>query len=349
MFEQVDSEDQLYKKLQQNREEQSRLAAEEKELRRQAKDRGFEFDDVNHTTRQAKSTTQADDLAKRYFERLRDGKTQQLIRQNRALQGVEIGQGLITIIGAPPGFGKTALAMQIVFDALALDSSLTATIANAETTFDGLLRRELSRRSRIKSDDIRFGTLTSLELDEIQAIITAITPTLARIAVVDECNLANVQRLIDEPPGLLIVDYLQKFSPPGSDARAGVGQVMATMRTLAKADWAVVCLSATARQSNGKHDVKELSISSYRDSGEIEFNADSCYLLVDDGPIDQGCDYIRKTTLKHVKNRHGAKVDRQLRFHMPRMSFEAFEPVPQRHDEFAEYEFSDDPFSGGEL
>jgi len=275
-------------------------------------------------------------LGEQYLARLRAGETQRLIAQRSALHGIEIGKGLLTILGAPPGAGKTALIMQITNDALQLDPTLTATIANAETSFDGLLRREITRRTRIKSEHIRFGDITEAELAEIENVVSDMMPILERIEIVDDCNLGNLLKLIDRPPGLLVVDYLQKFTPTGSDPRIGVNQVMAAMRTLAKADWAVVCLSATSRASKGHGGDKDLSMASYRDSGEIEFNADSCYLLVDEGPLD--AEYIRLTELKHVKNRHGAKRDRKLRFHMPQMSFEAYEGEPVRFGEFDEYE-----------
>jgi hypothetical protein len=343
------TDDELFRAYQQATEQAETLTAQAAELKRQAKERGVEVESAHESPKREVVTRPASELALLYIERLRAGKVHQLIPQSDALEGIEVGSGLITIIGAPPGFGKTALAMQIVFDGLRLDPQLTATIANAETTFDGLLRRELARRSKIKSDNIRFGRLTHDELAEIESIVADISPVLSRIAIVEDCTLGNIRKLYDEPPGLLVIDYLQKFSPPGADARTGVGQVMAEMRVLAKAGWAVVCLSATARQQNGKGEPKELTISSYRDSGEIEFNADSCYLLVDCGPIDASCEYIRKTELKHVKNRHGAKVDKPLRFHMPRMSFEAQEEV-KRHSEFDAYEFdepSDNPFAQG--
>jgi replicative DNA helicase len=282
-------------------------------------------------------------LAEQYLTRLRAGETQGLITLPPLLSGIEIGKGLLTIIGAPPGAGKTAFVMQMAFDALRLDPSLTVTIANAETTFEGLLRREITRVTRIDSDRIRFGNLKPFELDAVERAVNDLLPMLDRIEIISDCNLGNLAKLIDRPPGLLIPDYLQKFSPPNCDPRLGVNQVMATMRTLAKAYWAVVCLSATTRTAKGHADTKELSLSSYRDSGEIEFNADSCYLLVDEGPLEK--EYIRLMELRHVKNRHGAKVNRKLRFHMPRMTFEAHQSEPIRFGEFDEYEFEEDSHS----
>ncbi len=66
-----------------------------------------------------------------------------------------------------------------------------------------------------------------------------------------------------------------------------------------------------------------MGLTSFKESGEIEFNADSAYVLNDHGPIDPAKPYITKVTLRHVKNRHGQCKDFMLQFHKPRMEFSA--------------------------
>lgn len=324
-----------------------------KELREQAKPQEDETTSEAEPAPPPKPvTTPAGRLLTQYLNQIRAGELPQLIRQPGVLSGIEVGAGLITIIGAPPGFGKTALAMQVMFDALELDDALSAVVANAETSFDGLLRRELTRCTynrelgSIDSDAIRFGRLTPHELERITTAAGELIPRLQRVSVLnDPCNVIQLHKLRGEPPGLLIVDYLQKFAPADKDARQGVNEVVGTLRSLAKLGWAVLCLSATKRDTNGKHNSKELGLSSFRESGEIEYNADSAYVMVDNGEL--GASYIRHVTLSHCKNRHGAKVDRQLQFHMPRMAFselptQELEPVghPEFHgNPFATQEF----------
>lgn len=286
-------------------------------------------------------TSPASHLLVQYFNRIKSGELQQLTKQPPALEGIEIGPGLLTVFGAPPGFGKTALAMQVMFDALALEPELLATVANAETTFDGLLRRELTRTTRINSDAIRFGNLTEHDLAKITDAVAELIPRMQRVNVLNDPNtLSQLLRLRSEPPGMLIVDYLQKFAPSDRDARQGVGDVMAGLRMLAKLDWTIVCLSATSRGKDGKHDSKQLNLSSFRESGEIEYNADSAYLLLDNGPTNEQTPYIRHVTLQHVKNRHGAKIDRELMFHMPAMSFDF---LPSASNEFGRVVNPNDP------
>jgi len=268
-------------------------------------------------------TIPAVQLLDEYHEQLSSGRQEQLISLSSVLNGIEIGPGLLSVFGCGPGGGKTTLAMQICFEAVERDPNVKIVIANAETAFSGLLRRELTRMTGIKSHKIRFGPIDESEQSRIRSSVDELRPRLTRMEILQECSLAGLQALRSEPPGGVVVDYLQKFSPSG-DPRQGTNQVMATLRDLARLGWWVLCLSATAR-TNGKggsgHDSKQLSQASYRESGDIEFNADSCYLLIDNGEVD-GDKFKRNVTLSHVKNRHGAKYDRQLVFNMPEQRFE---------------------------
>lgn len=49
-----------------------------------------------------------------------------------SLSRLEIGPGLVTLIGGAPGSGKTAFTMQIVVDALRLTDSLRVVVCNIE-------------------------------------------------------------------------------------------------------------------------------------------------------------------------------------------------------------------------
>ncbi|QDV25955.1 DnaB-like helicase C-terminal domain-containing protein [Aureliella helgolandensis] len=271
-------------------------------------------------------TTSAIKLLDGYMDDIHSGTLPQLIRQRDALDGIEVGFGLLTVLGGPPGTGKTVIASQVAFDAIELNADLQVIIANAEMHFSALLRREFTRRTRIKSDDLRFGRLTQYERERIDEVASDIRATLLRVQVVEECNLFNLARLAGEKPSLIIVDYLQKFAPSGKDLRIGVGEVAATLRRLCLRGHAVLALSATKRDSKGSHNATELSLSSFKESGEVEYNADSAYVLRDEGAL--GEEWRRRVTLACVKNRHGAQKDFKLEFDRPRMEFLARTPQP---------------------
>jgi replicative DNA helicase len=284
------------------------------------------------------------ELLDEYIGKLRTGDVPQLHKLGDALDGLEVCAGLITIIGAPPGAGKTALASQIVFEACQCNPDLIAYVANAEMSFQAIARRELTRITRIDSDKIRFANLSAWELSQIEEAAAELRKSLERVKFILNPTHGSLLELLTHEPGLIVVDYLQKFSPPDVDARIGVNQVMTTLRRLASHGMSVLALSATKRDAKGGHASKELSLSSFRESGEVEFNADSAYVLRDDGSME-GKEFVRRVTLGHVKNRHGKKLDRTLRFDMPKMSFEQIEePEPPREKIFDDWNNADQGF-----
>jgi replicative DNA helicase len=266
------------------------------------------------------ATTPAASVLDDYINDLLAGSVAQLLPQYSALEGIEVGPGLVTILGAYPGVGKTALCSQIMFDALELKPDLSAVIANAETGFDVLLRRQLTRITRIPSKSIRFGLLTEDDKDRIRKAATELRPRLERVSVLNHpYTILNLLALLDRQPGLLICDYLQLFlAPEAKDPRLGVNGVMNGLRRLAKEGWSVIAISATSRPTK---DNKLLTIHSLRESSEIEFQADSIYLLHDLGPVSGDKEWLRNVTLEHAKNRHDQQVHFELEFHRPRMEF----------------------------
>lgn len=282
-------------------------------------------------------------LFESYLTRLRQGEGDKLYRLPQMFSGVEIGPGLISIIGAPPGSGKTAVSSQMLFGALERTPALTAVIANAEMTFDVLVRRELARRTGIADQKLRFAKdLTPSDFELIEDAAVELTPLMERIDFAEPPFSYERLKEIRETykPGFLILDYLQKFAP-GGDPRVGVNAVMAELREFAFGGWAVLAMSSTSRTkgpSGASHDSSKLNLASFKESGEVEFNTDSAYILCDAGPHD-GNEFVRKIKFTCVKNRHSEKVSKDLLFDMPRMSFE------EDTSEGEEWDPSNDPFA----
>ena len=240
-----------------------------------------------------------------------------------------LAPGKITIIGAPPGTGKTALASQIVFEALERMPDIHLFIANAEMNISDLLKRELARRADLTLKQVSRG-LNALPEEEKAKLLNTFDTIAAEVTRTRHlmppfnCEELKVLTLYDTP-GILLVDYLQKFKSPSVDSRAGVDQVMSCLRDLASHGWAILALSATARSQSkkGGHDPNALSMSSFKDSGEIEFNADAAYLLRNKSDDHAA---IKDIDLDCVKNRSGSRHIQYLRFHGEFMRFENLTP-----------------------
>ena len=253
------------------------------------------------------------------------------------LAGFELCPGKITIVGAPPGTGKTTLASQACFHAIANHPDVGLWIANAEMEPGVLTKRELARRSGVPYRKIRFATYSGAEKVKVQQAGVELTPLMARTSLM--APPYTMERLIEalpETPGIVVLDYLQKFrSSKHHETHEGIEAVMGLMRYIAMAGWAVLALSSTARQegSGNKHDSKKLDMGSFRGSGEIEFQADFAYVLRDLSGDAQG---DKSMQLDCVKNRHDSRESIELTFVGKTMRFEA--AMPQRHAEFDGYE-----------
>jgi replicative DNA helicase len=125
---------------------------------------------------------------------------------------------------------------------------------------------------------------------------------------------------------VLTLDYLQRFSlGTERDQRERIDAMVAALRRFCDAGAAVLCAAAVARQKSATGSTYSgLSLASFRGSSELEFGADSCYLLVPDR------DRVG-VTFQCEKNRHGPTEDIRTTFDR---SVQAFAPAPPGLDRF---------------
>jgi replicative DNA helicase len=254
---------------------------------------------------------------------------------NKAWDALEIGPGLIPVIGAPPKRGKTALCMQIVADILAHNPNLTAYIANVELSPSALMMRLLARASGLAASDLRFGlrwrdSLERLALGETR--LSAISDRL--VFYVGPFALDALRQAFSEAgagPGLLVIDYLQRLrlvsGEAPKDTRIELESVMTALRGLADAGLGIIAISAVARARSFKgSDYETLGLASLRGSSEIEYGADSVWLL--HGPDDEaGTSPGTENMLvfECAANRHGDTARIPLAFNKKLMTFNVIE------------------------
>jgi replicative DNA helicase len=240
------------------------------------------------------------------------------------LPGFELTPGHVSLLGGAPGAGKTALAMQVVFEALRHNDRLKAVVANVEMSAQALLDRQLARLSGIDGETIRHRRFTDENHDRLDAGIGTLESVIDRIGfVVPPFTLENVAASFDAfEAHLLVLDYVQRILPPGdiADPRLRAVATMDAVRRFASAGACVVALSAVgrSRDSAGRssYAAGTMSLASFRDSGELEYGGDNCYILA---PVD---DRDPSTVrLSHLKCRHGAAKSIDLRFDRPYQRF----------------------------
>jgi replicative DNA helicase len=249
------------------------------------------------------------------------------------LTRIEIGPGLVTLLGGAPGAGKTAFTMQAVVDALRITPTLRALVCNVEMTPPVLLDRQLARLSGIDLTTIRYRKLGAEHSQRIDTAIQTLAPLMNRLSFLrPPFNLENVAGSADAfDAGLIVLDYLQRIPPPeekkqgtpARDRRGSVDACMDYLRQFADAGVAVVCVSAVGRVKNHRgqssYDGDALNLASFRESSELEFGADDAFLLVKNPDDDQA------VILRHLKARHTEARDLALHFDR---ACQRFTPAP---------------------
>jgi len=236
---------------------------------------------------------------------------------------VELGPGLVCLLGGAPGTGKTALAMQWVVDALRADASLRALVVNVEMAPRALLDRQLARLSGVGASCIRNRWKAGYG-NRVQPALDVLRDISGRLAFhVGPPTLVDVARSVDAFGARLVcLDYVQRFSVGAGDAptdkRSELDSIMNHIRKFADAGLCVLAVSAVARQkSSGGSSYQGLGLASFRGSSELEYGADSAWVLKPDDPKDPR-GLLR---FQCEKNRHGDTPSLLLNFDRARQSF----------------------------
>ena len=228
-----------------------------------------------------------------------------------ALDKVIVGMNKadLVLIGARPGMGKTAFAMNIATEA-AIRMKKTVCVFNLEMSAEQLANRMLASEAQIDSYKLRSG---KLEADDWNAIAHA------------SSRLSESEILIDDTPGitvlgmksklrrvknlgLVVIDYLQLMqSDKRIDNRVNeVADISRGLKLLAKElEIPVICCAQLSRGPENRVDKRPM-LSDLRDSGAIEQDADIVMFLYRD-------EYYKEESVDQsvaevivAKNRHGS-------------------------------------------
>ena len=229
----------------------------------------------------------------------------------------------ISTIGGAPGSSKTALANQIVLDALRRNKEIRALIANVEQTPYVLLNRELARAADFPYKLIRRKQLDDVERQE------RLERGFARIAKYGD-RLSwmqapmTIERIVKEArrvnADIVLVDYIQKIytADKFSSDRERIDAVMSSLIELKNEGRAIIVVSALSRQTTGSRSYQNSDIGSYRGSSDLEFSSTNAFMLK---KVDDNDDYNRLLLCHKMKE--DEPVSLKLKFRGSRMSFEA--------------------------
>ena len=192
--------------------------------------------------------------------------------------------GDLVFLGARPGIGKTAFGLECARKA-ATHGEGAVLVVSREMTTRALARRLVAQDSRIRATTLKQASLNETEQFTLARSVTKLSGLplwlTDQTVSIDELTLLFEEIAEESAVSLLVVDYLQLMRAPKEirDRRLQVEAISQTLKTLAlQYSVPVLCLSSLSR---GNQDDRQRppSLSSLRESGELEHDADVILLL----------------------------------------------------------------------
>jgi len=251
---------------------------------------------------------------------------------------VQVRPGRVSLLGGAPGAGKTALAMQWVFEAIGRDSELRALVANAEMGPDDLIYRQIARLSRVNAAAIEDRRIAESDREAVTAALDRIEPLLDRIDfAASPTEMEAILKAIHVTGAdIIILDYTQLINPRGGGNRSErekINAVLKDARTIANTGRAVIVISSMARtkDKHGRSTYEGVSMASLNGSSGLEYSGDYVYLLSPAGPTHCVSSKARRMSLVDPKGRYGGDTEATLLFEKSYQSFRVLDDEENRH------------------
>lgn len=233
--------------------------------------------------------------------------------------------GDLAILAARPGMGKTALALNMAFNAAtSAERPCTVAIFSLEMPTIQLATRIISSESQISSHNLKTGMMEEHEIDRLVETVERVkdvsifiddTPGLSIMDCRSKCRrLAGDENL--PPVGLVVIDYLQlmKGPPNAGNREQEISEISRNLKTLAKElNAPVVALSQLNRGVESRPNKRPL-LSDLRESGAIEQDADKIMFVYRDEYYNEESEDKGIAELILAKHRAGSTGTVRLQF-----------------------------------
>lgn len=201
-------------------------------------------------------------------------------------------KGNLIIIGARPGVGKTAFALNLAYGAV--KNGYKAAFFSLEMTREEIASRVLSMESKVSSERLRAGN--PLNNNDWSNIINS-TTSMSNDLLIDDTSSITIAELrskcmkmkreyeaMGKTLDVVFIDYLQLMGESQNDANKPrhiqIGAITAGLKGLAKdLDIPIVALAQTRRPGESEDKNKMPRLEDLRESGSIEQDADVVIFL----------------------------------------------------------------------
>lgn len=195
--------------------------------------------------------------------------------------------GAVTVLGARPGMGKTALALGIAAHA-SMVQGRTVLFREFEGSHGEVMGRLLASEARVDSTRIRNGRLQGADWDRINAVVERIA--LADLWVDDSSTgtaldvRAQARQVQARSRRLdcVVVDHVGLMEGPGSNDQERTAGISRALKVLAKDLHTHVLVLSQLNRSVEQRSDKRPTLSDLRSSGSLEQDADNVFFLYRD-------------------------------------------------------------------
>ena len=217
--------------------------------------------------------------------------------------------GDFIVVGGYPSAGKTLLSLQF---ALTLAEKYRVGYFSLETSPRKLVDRIISHLAKVPLKKIKERDLN--EADCAALAEAAVTLSARKIDTIDAGGMTvrDIQAVaLNKRYQVIFVDYLQLVADVGKSRYEQVTNISQGLHTLARANSiTVIALAQLRRPEKGNGKPKPPTMADFRESGQIEQDADIAMLLWPSDPNDNRSGRV----LKVGKNKEGERLKMDLDF-----------------------------------
>lgn len=212
--------------------------------------------------------------------------------------------GDFVVIGGYPSAGKTALAAQM---ALVMAQRSRVGFFSLETSETKLTDRLMAHLARVPLNDIKTQRLGDKQLRALAAAADRLYSLPLEIVEASSATVNDIRaQALARRYQVIFTDYLQLVQARGQTRYEKVTEISQGLHTLAQTHGIlVVALAQLSRPEKSKADDKPVppGMSSFRESGQIEQDADVALLLYPENPKAR----TSRRILKVGKNKDGVR------------------------------------------
>ena len=218
-------------------------------------------------------------------------------------------RGDLILLGGYPSAGKTLLAVQF---ALCLSNTYRVGFFSLETSARKLTDRVMSHMSQIPLTKIKRRDLNDADWVAIAAASSELSKLQFSIVEASGMSVHDIQAVsLNQRFDIIFVDYLQLINEKGKDRYETVTNISQRLHTFSQSSGvAVIALSQLSRPEKQTGKPKPPTMASFRESGQIEQDADVAFILYPSDPDDNYSTRI----LKIAKNKEGEKAKIEFDF-----------------------------------